>query len=91
MVSSIGPLSFCSGACGHNPPHSSLANVVFNLGEDELPSYANDLIHAFGCALQYLRSEIITRFMLPEKRARLSFDLLSLLYEHHGQPLIDKG
>lgn len=32
--------------------------MIFNLGDEELPSYANDLVHAFGCALRYLRTEI---------------------------------
>ena len=85
MASSIGPLKCFSGACGHSPSHSSLANVVFNLGEGRAARIRGDKGHAFGCAFRYLRFEITIRFMLPEKSARSSFDLLSLLYEHHGQ------
>lgn len=33
--------------------------MVFVLGDEDLPNYADELIHAFGCALHYLRSEIL--------------------------------
>lgn len=33
--------------------------MTFSLGDEHLPEYANDKLHAFGCALKYLRSEMI--------------------------------
>ena len=59
MTSSIGPLKCRSGACGYGRLRSELAEVVFELGDEELPNYAEDKVHAFGCVLRYLRSEII--------------------------------
>lgn len=58
MASSIGPFKCRSGNCGHGALHSVLAKVTFDLGDEQLPSYANDTVHAFGCALRYLRSNI---------------------------------
>lgn len=33
--------------------------MVFELGDDELPNFAEDKVHAFGCVLRHLRSVII--------------------------------
>lgn len=33
--------------------------MVFELGDWELPNCAEDRVHAFGCVLRYLRSDII--------------------------------
>lgn len=33
--------------------------MVFELGDEELPNCAEDKVHAFGCVLRHLRSEII--------------------------------
>ena len=35
-----------------------LENVKFHLGDEDLPDHADDKVHAFGCALRHLRSEI---------------------------------
>lgn len=32
--------------------------MAFFLGDEELPDYGADKVHAFGCALRYLRTEI---------------------------------
>lgn len=58
IASSIGPLKCRSGACRHRPLHSILTNVVFDLGDKELPNCAYDRVDAFGCALRNLRSPI---------------------------------
>ena len=58
MALSVGPLKCRSGACGYGPLDSTLAKVVFNLGDDELPCAASDKILAFGNALRYIRSPI---------------------------------
>lgn len=59
LSSSVGPFKCRSGACGHGRLRSELANVVFELGDEELPNYAEDKVHVFGCVLRHLRSEII--------------------------------
>lgn len=59
MASSIGPFKCRSGACGYAPLNSLLPKVKFNLGDEELPDHGDDKAHAFGCALRYLRSEIM--------------------------------
>lgn len=56
---SVGPLKCRSGACGHGPLDSTLAKVVFDLGDDELPYAASDKLLAFGNALRYIRSPIM--------------------------------
>ena len=33
--------------------------MTFDIGDDELPGVAEDRVYAFGCALRYLRSQII--------------------------------
>ena len=58
IASSIGPLKCRSGACGHGPLRSTLANVVFDLGDEELPNCAYDKVDAFRYALRNLRSPI---------------------------------
>lgn len=58
MALSVGPLKCRSGACGYGPLDSTLAKVVFDLGDDELPYAASDKILAFGNALRYIRSPI---------------------------------
>ena len=68
------PSSFIARKCG------------IQLGRGRAARIRGDKGHAFGCAFRYLRSETIIRFMLPKKSSRSSFDHLSLLYEHHGQP-----
>ena len=85
MASSIGPLKCFSGACGHSPSHSSLANVVFNLGEDELPEYGETKAMPFGAPFDTSAPRSSSDSCCRKKSSRSSFDLLSLLYEHHGQ------
>ncbi len=58
IASSIGPLKCRSGDCGHSPLHSLLEDVEFHLGDEDLPDHGDDKVHAFGCALRHLRSEI---------------------------------
>ncbi|KAL9130488.1 MAG: hypothetical protein Q9175_007012, partial [Cornicularia normoerica] len=53
-----GILDCRSGARGHGPHSSLLAEVVFFLGDEQSPGYGADKVHAFGCALRYLWSEI---------------------------------
>ena len=59
MASNAGPLKCRSGACGYGRLRSELPKVVFELGDEELPNCAEDRVHAFGCVLRYLRSDII--------------------------------
>lgn len=59
IASSVGPLKCRSGACGHAPLRSSLTKVAFYLGDEELPGDGHDKVYTFGCALRYLRPEII--------------------------------
>lgn len=59
IASSVGPLKCRSGACGHAPLRSSLTKVAFYLGDEELPGDGHGKVYAFGCALRYLRPEII--------------------------------
>lgn len=53
-----GILDCRSGARGHGPHSSLLAEVVFFLGDEQSPGYGADNVDAFGCALRYLWSEI---------------------------------
>ena len=59
LTSNVGLFKCRSGACGHGRLRSELANVVFELGDEELPNHAEDRVHAFGCVIRHLRSEII--------------------------------
>ena len=59
LASNVGPLKCRSGACGYGRLRSELAKVVFELGDEDLPNSAEDRVHAFGCVLRYLRSDII--------------------------------
>ena len=59
VASSTGPLKCRSGDCGHSPLKHTLAEAVFELGDDDLPYSAHDRIYAFGCALRQLRSPLI--------------------------------
>ncbi len=61
ITSSIGPLKRHSGACGHSPLRSLLANVKFHLGDEDLFDHADGKVHAFRCALRCLRPKIIAR------------------------------
>ena len=59
IASSVGPLRCRSGACGQGLLKTTLANVTFELGDEDLPDFAHDRIYAFGCALRQLRSPLI--------------------------------
>lgn len=59
MALSVGPLKCRSGACGYGPLDPTLAKVVFDLGDEDLPYTASDKLLAFGNALRYMRSPII--------------------------------
>ena len=58
IASSIGLFKCRSGACGYKPLSPLLVDVKFHLGDEHLPDHADDKVHAFGCALRHLRSEI---------------------------------
>ena len=59
VASSVGPLKCRSGECGHGPLRSALAQVTFNLGDEQLPYSAVDKVLSFGNTLRHLRSPII--------------------------------
>ncbi len=58
IASSVGPFNCRSGACGYGHLRSVLAKVIFDLGDQDLPGAAEDKVHAFGCALRYLRCQL---------------------------------
>ena len=58
LASSNGPLKCRLGTCGYEAFHLTLGRVIFDVGEEEMPERAYDKVHAFRCALQYLRYPI---------------------------------